>query len=264
MYNNYVEGVRYVGESFRTCFEDSYCFALIELLNRNIGPSSNVWCSMFYGRRSKTAGLAGTERTLRFLDETREPGVASDGRLSRLFMVYSPVSLCLYLVFSHFYMSMVPPAIVIMYWTNAMGQMVVYMLVFTQYYVLERGFARVNDLIETIADRGCVDSVEFAAGVNDVRRPSLARLTDKYDELCTLVDHVNEAYAPEMLLQGLYNIIRVIMVVFRLLEIVSLPDGPLTTVTSYLAVEHVGELFMFVLHTMCMCTVGERLSREVN
>lgn len=252
VYYNYVEGVRYMDGSLRTCFEESYCFALIELFNRNLGPTSNVVCSMFYGRRYKCAGLTGAERTLRFLDETRGP--ASPGRLSRVFRFYSVASVAAYLTFTIFYMAMVPPVIIVAYWASSMGQVVVYMLVFVQYYVLYRGFQRVNDLVE-VAD--------VTGRPPTAARPSLARLCDVYDELCTLVEHVNRAYAPEMLLQWAYNIVRVIMVVFRLCEIVSALDGPLASVTSYLIVEHVGELFLFVLHTSCTCVVGERLSREV-
>lgn len=257
VYNNYKQGMRYVGNSFRTCFEESYCFGLIELLNRNFGPTSNIACSMFYGRWYKNAGLAGAERTLRFLDETRDsvPGRRRRrGRLSRLVRYFSPVSVCFYLVCLYFYVSVAPPVIVVLYWMNTMGQVAIYMLVFIQYYVFERGFARVNDLVETVT---VVRPPRSA-------RLSLVRLSDTYSELCTLVDHVNRAYAPDMLLQWVYNIIRIIMVVFRLLEIASSLNGPLVSPTSYLVVEHLGELFIFVLHTSCTCTIGERLSSQVS
>lgn len=251
---NYLEGVWYVAGSFRTCFEESYCFALIELLNRNLGPSSNVMCSMFYGRWHKIAGLAGAERTLQFLDDTQDAVPLADRRgLSRAVWYAAPASLAAYASMSQFYMILVPPTVVVAYWFNGMGQMVVYILVFVQYYVLARGFSRVNDMVEALD----VARDPVSAG------RSLARLTSVYDELCTLAGHVNRAYAPEMLLQWAYNIIRVIMVVFRLMEIASSLDGPMAWATSYLLVQHLGELFIFVVHTSCVCTVGDRLSSEV-
>lgn len=251
---NYAEGVRYVGTSFRACIEESYCFALIELFNRNVGPSSNVACSMFYGRGHKTAALAGTERALRFLRETRDAAPRRSASLCRFVRYYAVVSVCLYLLFTQLYAAMVPAVVVALYWANGMGQVLVYMLVFTHYYVLERSFARVNDLVETVDTRHDPPAACRA----------LVRLTDAYDELCELVDRVNRAYAPDMLLQWLYNIVRVIMIVFRLLEIVSALDGPLAPGTPFLIVEHVGELFIFVVHTSCTCNVGERLSKEVS
>lgn len=253
---NYTEGVSYVGDSFVACYGESYCFAVIELFNRNIGPSSNVACSMFCGRAHKSAGLAGTERALRFLERTRDPDDPDGGgHLSQLVRFVAPASLCLYLAFSHFYMAMVPPALVVAYWANAMGQVVVYLLVFVQYHVLERGFARLDRLL----------LLRLRAGTVDARRLPLSRLADAHDELCALVDRVNTAYAPELLLQWMYNIVRVIMVAFRLLEIASSLQGddPIASHTKYLIVEHVGELFMFALHTTCTCTVGERLSAQV-
>ncbi|XP_060870232.1 uncharacterized protein LOC132944766 [Metopolophium dirhodum] len=250
---NYLEGVRYVAGSFRTCFEESYCFALIELLNRNLGPSSNVMCSMFYGRWHKIAGLAGAERTLQFLDDTRDAVPLADRRgLSRAVWYAAPASLAAYASMSQIYMILVPPTVVAAYWFNGMGQMVVYILVFVQYYVLARGFSRVNDMVEALD----VARDPVSAG------RLLARLTSVYDELCTLAGHVNRAYAPEMLLQWAYNIIRVIMVVFRLMEIAYSLDGPMAWATPYLLVQHLGELFIFVLHTSCVCTVGDRLSSE--
>lgn len=245
--------MKYVGTSFKTCFEESYCFALIELFNRNIGPTSNIICTIFYGQRLKSVGLAGVERTLRFLDETNELVPPANRHLSLAVKFIGPVSVFLYEIQSLFYMSMVPPIIVVIYWANSMGQVTVYLLIFTQYYVLFRGFKRVNDLVDTM-------NVNRDLNAN---RLMLTRLSDVHDDLCTLVEHVNYAYAPEMLLQWPYNIVRVTMVLFRLLEIVSTLNGPLASLTSYLIVEHVGELFMFVLHTSCMCTVGERLSTEV-
>lgn len=247
---NYMEGVRYVDGSFQTCFEESYCFALIELLNRNVGPSSNVVCSMFYGRWYKIAGLAGAERTLRFLNDTRDAPPADHRGLSRVVWYAAPASLAAYASLSQFYMQMVPPAVVIAYWFNGMGQMVVYVLVLVQYYVLARGFSRVNDMVEALE----VARDPSSAGL------SLTWLTGVYDELCTLAGYVNRAYTPEMLLQWAYNIIRVIMVMFRLLEIA---DSPMASVTSYLVLQHLGELLIFVVHTSCMCTIGQRLSSEV-
>ncbi|KAL5239999.1 hypothetical protein ACI65C_007409 [Semiaphis heraclei] len=250
---NYVEGVRYVDGSFQTCFEESYCFALIELLNRNVGPSSNVMCSMFYGRWHKLAGLAGAERTLQFLDDTRDAVSMTNGRdLSRAVWYAAPASLAAYASFSYLYTILVPPSVVVAYWFNGMGQMVVYILVFVQYYVLAHGFGRVNDMVEAL------DVAHDPASAGQ----SLARLIGVYDELCTVASHVNRAYAPEMLLQWAYNIVRVIMVVFRLMEIVSSLDGHLAQYTSYLLVQHLGELSIFVLHTSCVCTVGDRLSGE--
>lgn len=120
-----------------------------------------------------------------------------------------------------------------------------------QYYVLMRGFRRVNAL---------VDAVDVSRDP-DGSGPALYQLCGTYDDLCAAVDDVNAAYAPEMLVQWLYNIVRVIMVVFRLLEIASSTDGGSP---AYLIVEHVGELFMFVLHTSCTCTVGARLSAEAS
>jgi len=150
-------------------------------------------------------------------------------------------------------MQMVPPAVVTAYWFNGMGQMVVYVLVFVQYYVLARGFGRVNDMVEAL---------DVARDPASAGR-SLTRLASVYDELCTLAGHVNRAYAPEMLLQWAYNIVRVIMVMFRLLELVSSLDGPMASVMPYLLVQHFGELFIFVVHTSCTCTVGDHLSGEV-
>lgn len=253
LYYNYLEAKKYVGKSFKTCFEESYCFALIELFNRNTGPMTNIVCSMFYGRWRKNVGLAGVERTLRFLEKTQELPPTVDGHLSKAVKYIGPVSLFLYLMFMLFYTSMVSPIVIFIYWINGMGTMTVYLLVFTQYYVLFRGFKRVNDLIDTMdVNRN-----------SNATRLMLTWLSDVHDELCTLVQHVNYAYTPEMLFQWLYNIIRVIMILFRLLEIGSTLNGPLASLTSYLFVEHMGELFLFMLHTSCMCTVGERLSKEV-
>lgn len=123
-----------------------------------------------------------------------------------------------------------------------------------QYYVLMRGFRRVNELVDA------VDATRDPAGA----RLSLLRLSGTYDELCALVETVNRAYAPEMLVQWLYNIVRVIMVVFRLLEIASQGADAGDPASYLIAVEHVGELVMFVVHTSCTCTVGERLSAEVS
>lgn len=131
-YYNYTEGVTYVAGSFRTCFEESYCFALIELLNRNVGPTSNVACSALYGRRRKNAGLAGSERALRFLAGTRAAAPPADRPLSRCVRLITPASLAVYLATTHFYMALVPAVLVYLYWFNGMGQLVVYMLVFTQ------------------------------------------------------------------------------------------------------------------------------------
>lgn len=123
-----------------------------------------------------------------------------------------------------------------------------------QYYVLMRGFRRVNELVDA------VDATRDPAGA----RLSLVRLSGTYDELCALVETVNRAYAPEMLVQWLYNIVRVIMVVFRLLEIASQGADAGDPASYLIAVEHVGELVMFAVHTSCTCTVGERLSAEVS
>jgi len=210
---------------------------------------------MFYGRWHKLAGLAGAERTLQFLYDTRDAASLANrhGGLSRAVWYAAPASLAAYASLSQLYMILVPPTVVVAYWFNGMGQMVVYILVFVQYYVLARGFGRINDMVE---------SLDVARDPASAGR-SLARLTGVYDELCTVAGHVNLAYAPEMLRQSAYNIVRVIMVVFRLLEIASSLDGQVASFTPYLLIQHLGELFIFVLHTSCVCTVGDRLSGEV-
>ncbi|CAI6365524.1 unnamed protein product [Macrosiphum euphorbiae] len=148
-------------------------------------------CSMFYERWHKIAGLAGPERTLRFLDNTRDEVQLADRRgLSRVVWYAAPASVAAYASMSQIYM-ILWWNVVATYWFNGMGQMVVYILVFVQYYVIAREFSRVNDMVEAL--HVAHDPVSEGR--------SLARLTSVYGELCTLAGYVNRAYAPEILLQ---------------------------------------------------------------
>lgn len=299
MYYNYLEGASYVGESFKKCFEESYCFAVIELFNRNIGPFTILICSMFYGHRNKVAALAGTERILRFLRETssddddsgsnqtglgpnraapNRPGFGSNRTgpgsngggvktnfkqvsaeatvLSPVAKYYSVVIIIGYASCIWLYTIAVPATVIALYCLNALGQTSIYNLVQLQYHVLERGYARVNQLVE---------SMNVLRDQKSAKR-SLVRLTDTYDELCMLVEHLNHAYTPGMLCKWPYSVVRLIMVVFRIIELstVIVHGHPLAVMATVLIFEHVGEIFLFLLQTMYFCMAGSRLSNQAS
>ncbi|KAL5240004.1 hypothetical protein ACI65C_007414 [Semiaphis heraclei] len=251
LYYNYLTSSRYVGESFRKCFEESYCFAIIELANRNVGPFSALVCTMFYGRRHKVAALAGTERVLAFIRDTDQDAAAL---LSPAAKYYSAAVIVAYWSCLWLYTVVQPAAVMAMFCINALGQTTLYNLAMFQYYVLGRGYARVNWMLETAAQRPraarCV-----------------ARLAATCDELGRLVDHVNRAYVLGLLLRWPYTVVRLVMLVFRIIEYAAVANTgnghPMSGKAIALIVEHVGEILMFLQQLTIFCVTGTRLSDEV-
>lgn len=256
VYYNYLEALGYVGDSFKTCFEESYCFAVIELVNRNFGPVTAMVCNMFFEHRRKAAGLAGTERILSFLRDTDDavdlcPAAA---RVSPIAEYYSVAVIAAYWACLWLYSVAVPTAVVALYCLYSFGQTALYNLVIFQYYVLERGYARVNQLLETADVRGDPKS----------ERRSLARLADTHNDIGRLVEHLNRAYAVALLAKFPYNVVRLVMVVFRIIELSAIVNtgNSFTRIAVCLIVEHVVEIFLFLMQLLCFSTIGTRLSQK--
>jgi len=254
-YYNYAESVVYVGGSFKACFEESYCFAVVELVNRNVGPCSVLACMAFYGRRHKVAALAGTERTLAFVlrDEAaaRPPPAVRYCSAAVIVAYWS----CLWL-----YTAAVPAAVMVAFCVYSVGQTAVYNLAVFQYYVLERGYARVNRLLETAGEARRRRGRDPAAA-----RRSLARLSDVHDHLGRLAAHLNRAYVPALLFKWPYTVVRLVMVVFRIIELsAALRSGAFSRVAAVLIAEHVGEVLLFLFQLICFSVVGARLTRQAS
>jgi len=256
LYYNYLTASGYVGESFKKCFEESYCFAVIELANRNLGPFTALACTMFYGHRHKAAALAGTERVLAFIRDTDRDAAAL---LSPAAKYYSAAVIVAYWACMWLYTVVQPATVMAMFCANALGQTALYNMAMFQYYVLARGYARVNWLLEAAALR--------PRAAEPVSAGRVARLADTCDELGRLVDHVNRAYALGLLLRWPYTVVRVVMLVFRIIEytaIASPGNGhPMSNTAIALIVEHVGEILMFLQQLTIFCVTGTRLSDEV-
>jgi len=126
IYYNFLEASGYVGESLRKCYEDSYCFAVIELANRNVGPFSALACTMFYGRRHKAAALAGTERTLAFIQDTDRDAAAGGQVRPPDSRYYSAAVMAAYTACIWLYVAAVPAYVILAIWLNALGQTSVY------------------------------------------------------------------------------------------------------------------------------------------
>ncbi|XP_060847219.1 uncharacterized protein LOC132926826 [Rhopalosiphum padi] len=251
LYYNYLTASGYMGESFKKCFEESYCFAVIELVNRNLGPFTALLCTMFYGRRYKVAALAGTERVLAFIRETDQDAAAL---LSPAAKYYSAAVIVAYCGFLYMYTVVQPVLVMAMFCVNALGQTTLYNLAMFQYYVLGCGYARVNRLLEASAARPLADHV--------------ARLTDTFNELGRQVDNVNRGYALGLLLRLPYSIVRIVMLVFRIIEYAAVARAdrghPMSRVAITLIVEHVCEILMFLQQLVIFCVTGTRLSDEAN
>ncbi|XP_060870238.1 uncharacterized protein LOC132944770 [Metopolophium dirhodum] len=262
IYYNYLEASGYVGKSLRKCFEDSYCFAVIELANRNVGPFSALACIMFYGRRHKAAALAGTERTLAFIRDT-DPDVADGGHVrppdSRY---YSAAVMAAYTACIWLYVAAVPAYVILAIWLNALGQTTVYGLATFQYHVLGRGYARVNKLLEMAAD--VVGHCGRPAPDCRTLANLVARLADTCDDFGRQVGHLNHAYVPGLLLRWPYSMVRLTMVVFRIIELSAAvrDDRPFARVAAVLIVEHVGEILLFLVQLCSFCYAGACLSYQ--
>ncbi|XP_025202209.1 uncharacterized protein LOC112599910 [Melanaphis sacchari] len=254
IYYNYLEASGYVGASFRKCFEESYCFAVIELANRNLGPFSTLACAMFYGRRHKAAALAGTERVLAFIRETDRDAAAL---LSPAAKYYSAAMIVAYSALIWMYTAAVPVTVIFLYSANALSQIAVYSLATFQYYVLGHGYARIGQLLES-----------DAAG-RDARRSlaaRVARLARVSDEFGRQAGHLNRAYSAALLLKWPYTVVRITMVVFRIIELWAAAQSslPFARVAAVLVVEHVGEIFLFLVQLSYFCYAGARLSSQAN
>lgn len=250
LYYNYLTASGYVGESFKKCFEESYCFAVIELVNRNLGPFTALMCTMFYGRRHKAAALAGTERVLEFIRETDRDVAALLWPAAKY---YSAAVIVAYCACLWLYTVVQPVTVMAMFCVNAMGQTALYNLAMFQYYVLGRGYARVNHLLEESTARPLADRI--------------ARLADTFNELGRQVDNVNRAYTLGLLLRLPYSIVRLVMLVFRIIEYSAIAragrDHPMSRIAITLIIEHVGEILMFLQQFVIFCITGTNLSDEV-
>lgn len=243
-----------MGDSFKKCFEDSYCFAVIELVNRNFGPVSVMICNMFCERRHKAAGLAGTERVLLFLQETDNVDCSSNVHLSPVYKYFSIVLIVAYWACLWLYTAAVPVFVMALYCLYSFGQTALYSLIIFQYYVLERGYARVNQLLEATDVRGDLKST----------RRSLISLADTHNDISRLVEHLNRAYTVALLVKFPYNIVRVIMVVFRIIELSANVNtkSPFAKIVIFLIVEHVGEILLFLLQLVSFSSIGTRVSNQ--
>lgn len=259
LYYNYLSASGYVGESFKKCFEESYCFAIIELINRNLGPFTALVCTMFYGRRHKEVSLAGTERVLSFIQDT-DQDVSTP--LSLVAKYYSVAVIVAYCARLWLYTAVLPATVVVMFCVNALGQTALYNLAMFQYYVLGRGYARINRLLEAEA----ATRQRVPAPATGPLAARVACLAGTYDELGRLVNHLNQAYALGLLLRWPYTIVRLIMLVFHIIEYAAVARAghgqPMSNVAVTLIVEHVGEILMFLQQLIMFCVTGTRLSDE--
>lgn len=256
IYYNYLEASSYVGASFRKCFEESYCFAVIELANRNLGPFSALVCAMFYGRRHKAAALAGTERVLAFIRDTdRDTGPDKTVPLSWAAKYYSAAMMFAYTVFIWMYTAAVPAVVILFYSINAVGQTAIYNLATFQYHVLGCGYARIDHLLEA-------DAVGRRARRTLAAR--VARLSRMADDFGRQVSHLNRAYTMILFMKWPYSVVRIIMVVFRIIEMSAAvqSNGPFARIAVVLIVEHVGEIFLFLVQLSYFCYTGARLSSQ--
>ncbi|XP_060869868.1 uncharacterized protein LOC132944510, partial [Metopolophium dirhodum] len=260
MYYNYLEASGYVGTSFRKCFEESYCIAVIELANRNLGPFSALVCTMFYGRRHKAAALAGTERVLGFIRDTDRDAATkyhSAAQLSPVTKYYSAAMVAAYTACIWLYTAAVPVTVIFPFCVNALGQTAVYNLIAFQYHVLGHGYARIRRLLEV-----AVDTSGHRARRSLATR--VARLARASDDFGRQVGHLNRAYAMILLLKWPYTVVRIIMVVFRIIELSATvqEDRPFARIATVLIVEHVGEMLLFLVQLSYFCYTGARLSRQ--
>ncbi|XP_050423069.1 uncharacterized protein LOC126834899 [Adelges cooleyi] len=251
-YYNYNRGIGYIGDSFKKCFAESYCFAVIELANRNIGPTVFLISAMFYGGKYKARSLAGTERTLRFLKETNGGVEYAKRHLPAFNKFYSLAIICLYSSCLMMYSVSSNPAVVVLFILNNMVMPAILSLAQFQYGVLQMGYRRINDLIE---NRSANDNPKFT-------KLLFVRLTDRYTELSQLVENVNKSYVPELLVRWPYTIARLVMIFLRITEYSSTLSGPHPIAAKLLTTEHVVEVMLFVFQNTYYCAVGTRLSNE--
>lgn len=254
LYSNYITGKRYVGNSLQECFKESYCISVIDLVNRNLGPTTYVISAVFYGTKYKPYSLAGTERTLIFLNETSRSIEMRERKLPLFTKIYSPTMICLYLLSFMLFSFKYPLWLVILHCWNAMGLLAAFSLAQFQYTVLEKGYARINYIIEKK-----INTSDNPKLVNQL----LIRLIDRYKELSTLVDNVNQSYVPDMLFQWPYNIIRLVMTVFRIFEILSIIHSSRSKVNFALFLQHLVEILLFIFQNTYYCIVGSRLAMQV-
>ncbi|XP_050541510.1 uncharacterized protein LOC126905638 [Daktulosphaira vitifoliae] len=251
LYANYIAGIRYVGNSLQECFKESYCISVIEIINRNLGPTTYLISAVFYGSKYKIYSLAGTERILTFLHETDHSVEMKKRKLSLITKIYSPIILCLYVCNIMLYSFRYPFFHIFLYSWNVMGLIAAFSLAQFQYTIFEKGYARINHIIEKK-----INSRDNPKLINQL----LIRLIDRYKELCTLVDYVNQSYVPDMLLQWPYNIIRLVMTVFRMFEYLSVLYGSQSKVALLLLLQHVTDIILFILQNTFYCVVGSRLA----
>lgn len=249
--------LEYVGESFKKCFEKTYCIDIMEMTLRNIGPISALICMMFYGYRYKVASLTGTERILRFLRDTDDDDHHSTVRLSTVAKYYSATMVVTYSMLLYMHTIHASPIMIALFIINYMGRGVMFNLAIFQYYVLERGYARVNRLLEITNVHRNQESTHRL----------LAHLSDAHDNLGRLVEYLNQAYVPSLLLRWPYFVIRLIIVIIHIVEmlpIIRYVDNPLTNVTFVLTIEKVGEILLFLVQLICFSAVGSRLNYQVD
>lgn len=261
---NYRKAQGYMDVSFKKCFEESFCIAIVDLVNRNLGPLSVHACLMFCGRRHKVTALAGVERTLTFLRDTdaavagwETAGAAAVRRLLPGAKYYSAAVMAVYLMCIVTSSIVASVGITLFYAVYLAGQMAVYNLVMLQYYVLGRGYARVNQMLETMDVRP--DPV--------AARRLLTRLSDVHDELSRLVDSLNRAYVLSLLYKWPYNIVWLIMTVLRIMELLAIlrvDNHPYSRVAPILAADYMAEIGLFFFQLSCFCAIGEHLSNQAS
>jgi len=207
---------------------------------------------MFHGRRHKAASLAGTERVLAFIRDTDQDKSES---LSAAAKYYSAAMLVGYVALIWLYTAAVPVAVIFLYSINALNQIAIYNLATFQYYVLGRGFARIDRLLE-------MDAVGYRARRSLAAR--VARLSRVSDDFSRQVSHLNQSYSIILLFKWPYNVVRIVMVVFRIIELSSTVQGThqFARIAAVLIVEHVGEIILFLLQLSYFCYTGARLSGQ--
>jgi len=215
---------------------------------------------MFYGRRDKAAALAGTERVLVFIRDTDRDAAAkyhSAALLSPFTKYYSAAMVAAYTACIWLYTAVVPVTVIFPFCVNALGQTAVYNLIAFQYDVLGHGYSRIRQLLEV-----AVDASDHRARRSLAAR--VARLARASDDFGRQVGHLNRAYAMILLLKWPYTVVRIIMVVFRIIELsVTVQEGrPFARQAIVLIVEHVGEMLLFLVQLSYFCYTGARLSRQ--